>query len=52
MSNLRYYEIFEYRVDCVVLKEVYTDIKIHVSMSTVEFLLKYGKNVGINGQIV
>lgn len=45
MSNLRYYEIFEYKVDCVVLKEVCTDIKIHVSMSTVEFLVKYGQIV-------
>lgn len=45
MSNLRYYEIFEYKVDCVVLKEGCTDIKIHVSMSTVEFLVKYGQIV-------
>ena len=45
MSSLRYYEIFEYRVDCVVLKEVCTDIKIHVAMSTVEFLIKYGQIV-------
>ena len=45
MSNLRHYEIFEYRVDCVVLKEVCTDIKIHVAMSTVEFLIKYGQIV-------
>lgn len=45
MSNLRHYEIFEYRVDCVVLKEVCTDIKVHVAMSTVEFLIKYGQIV-------
>ena len=45
MSNLRHYEIFEYKVDCVVLKEVGKDIKIHVSMSTVEFLIKYGQIV-------
>lgn len=45
MGNLRYYEIFEYKVDCVVLKEEGTDIKIHVSMSTVEFLIKYGQIV-------
>lgn len=43
MGNLRYYEIFEYRVDCVVLKEVCTGKKIYVAMSTVEFLVNYGQ---------